>query len=522
MDGVVEVAGGRLRGVERDGVWAFSGVPYARSPQGRLRWRPPQPVEPWSGVRDAVEFGPIAPQPPPVPGLVIPGDPDLQSEDCLNLNVWTPGLDDTRRPVMVWIHGGGFTSGSGSGVIYRGGSLAKNNDVVVVTINYRIGALGFLGHRALALVDGGDRRVLGLGSELVGATGNWGLMDQVAALCWVRDHISGFGGSPANVTIFGESAGAMSISVLLGVPAARGLFHKAIIESGPLYTHSVDRASRTAEDLVAELGIGSVERSLLEQVPASELVDAVKEVQDRPPEMGELPLPFLPVVDGVFVPRSVDGQVVSGEVSSVPIVIGTTRDELSFFGLGDPRLNDLDDEKLVRWVTYAAPGIDPVAAVETYRAIRTARGESVTARDLWVAMGTDRVFRWPSLELANSWHERNLPAYVYLFTWESPAFGGVLGSCHALDVPFVFGRLDHPGVAIFSGTGPDADDLSSKMQRAWCAFARSGDPSHDGIGEWSPWDPKERVTAVFGREPRIQKAPRNEELEPWEKLRSST
>ncbi len=522
MDPVVEVAGGRVRGAQRDGVLAFFGIPYARSPEGSLRWRPPQPVEPWSGVRDATEFGPIAPQPPPVPGMAIPGDPDVQDEDCLNLNVWTPALDAKRRPVMVWIHGGGFTSGSGSGIIYRGGRLSGENDVVVVTINYRIGALGFLAHPALAL-DGGPGTTGGLidtAGTLAGATGNWGLMDQVAALCWVRDHILDFGGDPSNVTIFGESAGGMSISALLGVPAARGLFHKAIIESGPFYTHSLERAVKTATELAGELGIKSIDRSSLENVPVQELVDVVKEIQDRLPAMGELPLPFLPVVDRVFIPRPIRDQFVSGEVPTVPIMIGTTRDELSLFAAGDPQLNGLDDEGLVERVRYVAPGIDPLRAVDSYRAIRTSRGEPVSPRDLWVAMGTDHIFRSPSLKMA-SMHRNNCPSvYVYLFTWESPVFGGMLGSCHALEIPFVFGCIDHPAVRAFSGSGPDAEALSMNIQRAWSAFARNGDPSHEGIGQWAPWDPEKRVTGVLGRETSIVEAPRNEELEVWEDLRS--
>jgi len=231
MKGVVEVRQGRLRGVHRGDLWSFSGIPYAKAPVGPLRWRPPAEAERWDGIRDASTFGPIAPQSASLAGITSPSDPDNSephSEDCLSLNVWTPALPGTSppardegRPVMVFIHGGGFTSGSGSVFLYRGGNLVRNGDGVVVTLNYRLGALGFLGHRRLSDADG--------------HVGNWGLHDQVTALRWVRDNIAVFGGDPRNVTIFGESAGGFSIAALLGAPEAAGLFHRAIIESGGAY-----------------------------------------------------------------------------------------------------------------------------------------------------------------------------------------------------------------------------------------------------------------------------------------------
>lgn len=502
MDGVVEVAGGRVRGRQRGGVWAYAGIPYARSPEGPLRWRPPEPPEPWTGVREAVDFGPIAPQPPPIAGVAIPGDPQEQDESCLTLNVWTPAPAG-RRPVMVWIHGGGFTAGTGASLLYRGGELARNGDVVVVTVNYRLGALGFLGHPALA--DGPP----------VTAVGNWGLLDQVAALRWVRDHIAAFGGDPGQVTIFGESAGGMSISALLGAPSARGLFHRAIIESGPVYTHTPERAARAAEDLAEILGLDAVTREAFERVPAVDLVSATQELQNRLPPPGELPLPFLPVVDGAFLPRHPEEAVAAGEMAGVPLMIGTNRDELTFFTLADSRLSGMDHDGLLRWLGRAAPVLAPGALVDAYRSARQARGEPTAPRDLWVAAGSDIVFRWPSLRLAAA-HRVHQPAtFVYLFTWETPAFGGQLGSCHALEIPFVFGAYRRPVVAAFSGGGPEADALSARMQQAWISFARSGDPSHEGIGMWPAWDPVRRATMVFGPGGGAVDAPRNEELAVW-------
>jgi para-nitrobenzyl esterase len=515
VDPVVTVSGGRVRGVRRGDLWSFSGIPYARAPVGDLRWRPPVPPDPWSGTRDASAFGPIAPQAAAIAGITSPSDPSAaepQSEDCLSLNVWTPGLPDQAtdrpgagRPVLVWIHGGGFTSGSGSVFLYRGGALVRNGDAVVVTLNYRLGALGFLGHRGLGDPDG--------------FVGNWGLHDQVAALAWVRDNIAVFGGDPGNVTVFGESAGAMSIAALLGAPAARGLFRRAAVQSGGAHVHSVEQAERSADRLAATLGIARCDRASLARVPADELVAATAQMAARRPDPGLLPLPFQPVVDGRFLPRHPLLAVETGATAGLDLLIGTNRDELTLFGLGNPALLALDDDGVLRWAENAAPDMPGAALVDEYREVGRLRGETVTPTAIWVAAGTDIVFRWPSLQLAaahGAWGGRT---FVYLFTWESPAFGGLLGSCHALELPFVFGAVHVPAVQLFSGSGPEAERLSRQMQDAWLAFARAGDPSHEGIGVWRDWEPAVRSTMIFGRESGLADAPRDDELALFERYR---
>ena len=515
MKGVVSVGQGRLRGVWRGDLWSFSGIPYARAPVGELRWRPPQAPDAWDEVRDASTFGPIAPQSPAAPGITSPSDPaasEPHSEDCLSLNVWTPDLPVSPthqpgrgRPVMVFIHGGGFTSGSGSVFLYRGGNLVRNGDAVVVTINYRLGVLGFLGHRGLADPDG--------------LVGNWGIHDQLAALAWVRDNIAVFGGDPGNVTIFGESAGAFSVATLLGTPAAAGLFHRAVVQSGGVHVHSIEEAERSAERLVSVLGLPTCTRDSLQGVPAIEFVAATDEIAKRRPDPGMIPLPYLPVVDGALLPVHPLAAVANGSASGIDLLIGTNRDELTLFGLGNPALLELDEAGVQRWVANAVPDAPPGEVVDAYRAARATRGEPVDPRDIWVAVGTDVVFRWPSLQLAAAHAARGCGVFVYLFEWESPAFGGMLGSCHALELPFVFGAVHLPVVQLFSGGGPAVQALSEEMQRAWLAFAASGSPTHDGIDEWLPWDPTGRATMTFGAETALVRAPRDAELSILERHR---
>jgi para-nitrobenzyl esterase len=501
---VIEVRGGRLRGRQHDGLRAFYGVPYAEPPVGRLRFRLPQAAQPWSGVRDAHEFGPSSRQPLSPAGFTLAGDPAHQSEDCLTLNVWSP-MTRAPMPVLVWIHGGGFTTGTGSAPLYRGDALARSASLVVVTINYRLGALGFLGHPALAA--NGD-----------GQLGNYGLADQVAALRWVRDNIAAFGGDPDNVTVFGESAGGMSISALLAAPSARGLFRRAVIESGPPYAHSLDEAARVGDDFCRLLGLRDPTREALESVPADDLVAAGETLHRPVPEPGQMPLRFLPLIDGAFLPRPILEAVAGGSAADVGIIVGTNRDELTLFALGDPARVVDDDHALRRRIAHVEPQADVDEVLEAYATARRARGESLSPQAMWTAIGTDRVFRWPSLQLAAS-HRRQRPdTYVYLFTWESPAFGGILGSSHGVEIPFVFRTVDRPVISHLVGGGPEAEALSVRMSGSVEAFARTGDPSHEGIGVWPAWDADERTTMVFGPGGGVARRPRDEELAAWESV----
>lgn len=488
MEGVVAVDGGLVRGAEEGALWVFRGVPYAGSTRATGRWRRAPAPNGWSGIREASSWGPIAPQSPPVPGLSIPGDPEDCDEDCLNLNIWTPGLDDRRRPVLVWIHGGGFTTGSGASVVYDGRRLASRGEAVVVTLNYRLGALGFLAHPELQPDD-------------EPGCGNWGLHDQIAALQWLGRHVADFGGDPGNVTVFGESAGAMSIAALLASPHCGELFHKAVLQSGPPATASTGWARRRAErlwQLAAPDCAGPLDRRSLAGVGAQELVRATQELAGEVPGESGLPLPLLPVVDRHLIDRRPAEAVADGSSENVPLLIGTTRDEAALFVFTDPSATDIDMDMVVRRIRRVAPQGAAEALVDSYRQARELRGERTAPLDLLTAITTDYVFRLPSLALAGASQKHQPSTFAYLFTWESPFLGGIFGSSHGLEIPFVFGTVENPAVGTFSGSGPEASALSEKIQEAWLAFARNGDPSCDAVGEWPSYDPLRRPTMVLG------------------------
>jgi len=512
MDGVVEVRDGRLRGVQQEGSWAFLGIRYAASPAGEGRWRPPARPEPWVGVRECDRFGPIAPQSPGLVEMTLGGETGERAEDCLSLNIWTPGLDDAKRPVMLWVHGGSFTSGSGTSRLYRSGRLTAENDVVVVTCNYRLGVLGFLAHPALA--EPGQRWLNG---EEWKGWGNWGLADQVAALTWVRDNIAAFGGDPDNVTLFGESAGGMSIGTLLAVPAAKGLFHKAIIQSGPPHVAPPELAISRAEAIASALGV-PLTREALTRVPAADMVRVVVELGWMSATDARSGLLLMPAIDDGLLPLDPLAAVAAGSAADVPLLIGTNRDEASFFAAGSPELRQLDEEGLRWWTSLVAPDAEEAEGlIAAVRRARLDRGEPATPRDIWVALATEFVFRLPSVRLADAHAAAADPGvgtFGYLFTWESPALGDTLGSCHALEIPFVFGTVHDPAIQGFCGGGEDGFSLSRSMSRAWVELARGGAP----IG-WEEWDPARRPTQVLGPWPgspeleRVVEQPRNEELE---------
>ncbi len=493
---VVETVHGPVRGDRKRGVLRVRGIPFAAPPVNDLRFAPPVPPAPWSEVLDGVGRFPIAPQ--PIGGMEAAaggaGGAEQSEAACLTLNVWTPEPDAQARPVLFWIHGGGFMTGAGTVPWYDGTNLASR-DAVVVSCNYRLGALGFL-HLDL------------IGGEGFAGSGNVGLLDQVAALEWVRDNIEAFGGDPTNVTIFGESAGGMSVGTLLGTPAARGLFHRAIAQSGAAGNASTaDRAATVAQRVVDRLGVDSVDA--LRALPAEAIVAAQSGAGDDFGTGGGLP--FQPVVDGVVLPRPPIDAVRDGMSGEVPVMAGWNAHEMRLFTMLDPRLQVTDRAVVVARLERLAPG----------------RGEALTAayealagpepsRVMEAAM-TDMVFRLPAIALLDAQHEHCADTFAYEFRFESTAFGGALGAAHAVEIPFAFDNLDASGASFFTGEPTEPmRGLATAMADAWVAFARDGRPAADRLPEWPRHAPADRATMVLDIEPEVVADPAGPLLEAWD------
>jgi para-nitrobenzyl esterase len=489
----VETEQGRVAGFSKDGVFRFNGIPYAKPPVGRLRWRMPEAPDAWTGVRDCSRFGAIAPQIQGTAEGILGGTAGAKSEDCLFLNIWTPACDAARRPVMVWIHGGAFVTGAGSVGTYNGKHLALRGDVVVVTINYRLGALGFLN-----LSDATNGKLPGTGAE--------GLADQVAALRWVKTNIAQFGGDPDNVTIFGESAGGMSVGALLASPGAAGLFHKAIPQSGASdIGHAREKSARIARLFLDKIGNDG---AALLDAPWETILDAQKEVLALPRETGGLP--FGPTIDGTVLPDRAIHRVQDGSAKGVPVLTGTTRDEWKLFTAASAKLRLMGDDKL-RHLTAGLVGegrVDSVLAA--YR--------DGSPFDRWNAVMTDHSFAVPATRLLEA-QAPHAPTYLYRFDWPSKFLGGVLGSCHALELGFVFGSYNEKLAGAFFGTGPKADALSIAMQESWLAFAKSGNPSNAATGDWPRYETATRKTMILGDgDPHVVSAPNEARRKVWESI----
>jgi para-nitrobenzyl esterase len=509
---------GVLRGDASGPALAFRGIPYAQPPVGPLRFAPPLPAEPWPDERDATRFAAAPPQrSDPVVASLGMLDGCAIDEDCLTLNVFTPSLEAASfaqraagersplgaRPVMVWIPGGAFVGGTSGVRIYDGARLAARGDIVVVTVSYRVGALGF----ACFDAEPGEP-----------AVANLGLQDQIAALRWVQQHAGAFGGDPARVTVFGESAGAGSILALAGMPAARGLFARAIVQSAaPRGVFTLDEARARTRIWREELGLAAAPRSALREVPVERLLDAQYAVISRTsPSNGFF---YAPVVDGVTLTESPAHAFARGAARELPLLIGTTRDEMHLYFTGKPA----SDAGAVAMLAPQLGLPDAEAAraaqilVDGFRAARERRGEPVTPCDVYLAVQTELSLRHDSVRLAEaraaqasrsepkaSEADQDGRTWMYLFGWRSPARGGVCGACHALDLPFVFGNLDAAGMAAFAGEGPEAQALAEAMMDAWVAFARDRAP-------WPSYDAARRATFELARERELRSAPYDEE-----------
>lgn len=486
---VVETGPGRVRGRREDGLTVFRGIPFTAPVGGARRFEPPAPPQPWTGELDASTFGVAPPQSSDFLLDRLGLFPDVrQGEDALALNVWTPGCDDGRRPVLVWIHGGAFQSGSGSLPLYDARRLAARGDVVVVTFDYRVGAPGFLD--------------LSHAPGFEGAS-NLGLLDQVAALRFVRGHADRFGGDPARVTVFGESAGAGSILALLAMPDARGLFERAVVQSAaPNGVIGVAEARARAARFAGKLGVAE---SRLRDVSVDVLLDVQQALALEGP--WKMDMPFVPVFGGATLPKPPLEAIAAGAGTGVELMIGTTDDEMRLYSYFEPPASISEAEALRRIALELPARGDAEHAYEGFRALHQAKGAPHEPADLLWAIQTEVRLRHHSTEIARIRAARGDRTFVYRFGWRSPDHNGWLGACHALDLPFTFGNLDAPGMAAFAGGGDQAGALARDWMDAICAFARRGEPSHAAIGTWPAYDPKQRATLHFAAERALLAAP---------------
>ena len=492
MDPIVALAGGQVRGRGDGRVRAFLGVPYAAAPVGPALFAAPAPVPPWDGIRAAVQASPTPPQAPyPSPFAELLDNPVIPGADFLTVNVWTPEGDVRGLPVLVWLPGGAFRNGSNAISGYDGTAFARDG-VVTVTVNYRLGAPGFA-----VLPDAPDNR---------------GLLDQLAALRWVRDNIGAFGGDPAQVTVFGESAGAMSVATLLTVPAARGLFRRAIMQSGSAgaVADRADAAMVTAE-LAGVLGVEPTARGLGAVAPdalieAQRTVVAQLQANPDPARYGATVITrglgvmsLFPVLDGTLITEFPMDAIEAGAGADIDLMIGTNTDEFRFFAVPTGVAAAVTAEMLP---ALAAARGWPAGAVERY----TANRPDAAPGDVLCAISTDQAFRAPSARIARS-HAARGRTYMYEFAWPSGVSG--LGACHALEIPFVFDTLDKKATATLTGPNPP-QALANRMHAAWVAFATTGDPG------WPRFEPVDRAVMTFA-DPAdtLVNDPRGDELALW-------
>lgn len=491
----VETKLGTVVGREHDGVEQYLGIPYALPPVGERRFHAPAPPEAWSGVLEATAFGASAPQPPPIEGSPLPRREVHWAEDCLFLNIYTPAADGKRRPVLVWIHGGAYIQGSGD--VYEGSSFARRGDIVVVTLNYRLGALGFmeLGH---------------LDPALAGSQNN-GIRDQIAALRWVREHIEQFGGDPDQVTVSGESAGAGSVMALLASPAADDLFHRAISQSAPanLLPLEPGAAARYIDALDGD------DLEALRTASAQEILDAYAKLAVENQANTGIVLfgnggpGHRPVVDEHTVHRSPREAVRAAGATGRDLLLGTNLDEGTLFSFHIPP--DVTDAQVRDAV--AAHTDRPDAVLEAF----AASYPDASNRQKMVAMNGDTMFRIGSLLVADAQVEAGgPPVFVYLFSWKSQGFGGAMGAMHALEIPFVWNMDRKPWAALMGEGDPAPPALADQMHDAWIAFTRTGDPSHAGIPAWPAYDRSRRPTMDFGDATRVVEDPGGKTRASWD------
>ena len=487
---VVVTTSGPVRGESEGAVRVFRGIRFAQAPVGALRFRPPAEPEPWTDVRPALDFAPACPQLVSID--LTENNNSVQSEDCLAVNVWTPAPDAKMRPVMVFIHGGAFIEGSARNRGYDGASLAGRGDLVVVSLQYRLGPFGFLELSELA------------GPDYAGS-GNNGIRDQIAALRWVQKNIAHFGGDPANVTIFGESVGATSVGILLAIPAARNLFHRAILESNSAARvgHDLPKARELTRQFLEVAGGRGVED--LRKLTMPQLRSAEERLFAT--VFGDSS--FGPTWDGVVIPEPAMKMIQDGKGATVPVLLGTNLDEIRYWSAIEELPLESKPPELLQSQVAAIVGSRANALIDTYRQADADYGDAV------IHLETDLLFRMTSIRMAEALSHRQ-PTYMYLFTYRSTSPLARYDSAHSMELPFVFGSIDELDAIDFTGRASHREQLMRQMQQAWIHFARSGDPNHPGLPHWPRYDQKSRATMEFGPDSRVIDDPLSAQRSSWD------
>lgn len=482
---------GRVRGRRESGLAVFRGIPFAQPPVGEARFAPPRPARRWDGVREAFSFGPPPPQDVGIPGRV--GSVDTTGGDeWLTVNVWTPDPDPSaRRPVLVWIYGGAYKLGFSGSPGYDARRIASDGDLVVVTFNYRLGIEGF--------------------ARIDGTPANRGLLDQVAALEWVRENIAAFGGDPGQVTIAGESAGAGSAAALLVMPSAAGLFQRAIAQSLPGRFYSDELARDLASVIAAELGLRPTVSDLSgvdpRQLPAAGATMSVKmgQYEDRWGLVAQEMTPFAPVVDGEVLPTTPWAALAAGAAADVELIVGHNQDEFRLFMALGGQVGTITDEQAAVALRVFGPGPD---GERGYREAFPA----ASAERLYELVHSDSLFRMPALHLAEAQVAGGGRAHLYELSWQSPGNGGALGACHGLDGPLLFGTFGaHLGPLLLGPEpSPETEAVSARFRTAWTAFAATGDPG------WPRYDPNRRLAQIFDTDPVVATYPEEASRRLWQ------
>ena len=483
---------GRIRGLEREGVQQFWGVPYGAPTDGENRFMPPKAPQSWSGVKDTFQIGSRCYQGPnafePSPAVLAMNRLEPDGEDCLNLNVFTPAADNNSRPVMVWMHGGGHRFGSGNYLMYDGTLLAKKEDVVVVSVTHRLNIFGYM-------------HLADIGGEKWAESTNVGTKDLVAALQWVQDNISEFGGDPDRVTIFGQSGGAGKTSSLMAVPTAEGLFHRSIAQSGSVIQGmTADAANEGVERFLNKLGVNANQLDRLQELTPQQIEAAL---YGDPAIQG---FPMGPVVDGSFIPRHPWDPSAPAYSADVPLMAGNTETENGW--VGPPAYDLSDTDMLDLFKARISNGNEQQARdlISLYQGKFSDRRN----RMLWLTAETDNTRRWNAQYLSKmKYQQGSAPAYLYMFDWYSPVHDDRMGSYHTLEIPFVFNNVDV--AASMTGANSYRYELAHVMSAAWAAFARTGNPNHADMPTWAPFTTENYPTMMFGDTVRAVNDPNREQ-----------